>query len=286
MTEVKFPLYRRFSAARISANNSMLALLAGSRLASHTLQLNLGSERLLPEIYPGVADIDRFNLVTGSARDLLNGADASLAAVAIPYALAVHEDFVVSAIDEVKTRGTTIPRVGRGVNAGTMHETLFLALGTQEPAPYLEFFHVVREMRNSHVHEGGIPNARLIERLGALSAAAVSQWTRIALQQPSAIVHEGHIVFTLGHLIMAFAVIKQLARDVNTALLTHWSRSEWLTIAVSDYGTVAGSHHNSSGWRRGIAGFMRMNYAALGFSSIELEAESRRLELWTHPAPW
>jgi len=40
---VEFPLFRRYESSRQEANNAMMALLAGSKLAAHTLQLTTGS---------------------------------------------------------------------------------------------------------------------------------------------------------------------------------------------------------------------------------------------------
>src|SRR4029079_18358767 len=49
--EVKYPQYRQFEAARIEASNSMMALLAGARLARHLVRLPEGSNRLWPEVF-------------------------------------------------------------------------------------------------------------------------------------------------------------------------------------------------------------------------------------------
>jgi hypothetical protein len=49
---VHFPEYRTYEQLRIAANDAMMALLIGSRLGAHTLDLNTGSAHLLPEIWP------------------------------------------------------------------------------------------------------------------------------------------------------------------------------------------------------------------------------------------
>lgn len=59
-TWVEFPAFRRYEATRQKANNALMAMLAGSQLAAHTLQLTSGSTQLLPEILPGVAEIQYF----------------------------------------------------------------------------------------------------------------------------------------------------------------------------------------------------------------------------------
>ena len=65
---VEYLQYRQYEAARIEASNSMMALLAGAQLATHLLQLTEGSNRLLPEVFPQVPHIKRFNLTTGGGK--------------------------------------------------------------------------------------------------------------------------------------------------------------------------------------------------------------------------
>jgi hypothetical protein len=71
-----------------------MGLLAGALMAAHMLQLTRGSDRLLPEIFPDIPHIRRFNLTTTAARDILSAGDVHLGAMAVPYALAIHEDYL------------------------------------------------------------------------------------------------------------------------------------------------------------------------------------------------
>src|SRR5690606_22350707 len=98
LSEAKYRAYRDYVDSRVEVDNAMMALLAGSRLASNTLQLTGGSKRTLAELFPAVEHIERFNLRNDSARELLLDADRHLTSVALPYALATHEDFVVSSL--------------------------------------------------------------------------------------------------------------------------------------------------------------------------------------------
>jgi len=174
---LQFPGYRRYEATRQQANNAMMALLAGSRLAAHTLQLTKGSTELLPDIFPGVDHINYFNLRTDKATDLLDNVGHHLGAVAVPYALAVHEDFVMSALELLDTLGHPTRAPGQnpdplknGVKASNMHEAVWLTLGQPLPThgacEALEHFHLLREMRNAHIHAGGSIEQRLITQAG------------------------------------------------------------------------------------------------------------------------
>jgi hypothetical protein len=91
MVTVQFPAYREYEAQRKEVNNSIMALLAGAGLAGNTLQLTQGSVRLLPEIFPAVPHIGRFNLTSEAATALLASADSHLSAMSVPYVLSLHE---------------------------------------------------------------------------------------------------------------------------------------------------------------------------------------------------
>ena len=86
---VQFAIYRQYNEARQGANNAMVSLLAGSALGAHTLKLTAGSDRLLPEIFPAVPHIKRFNLRPASAAEVLDAAGPHLATVTVPYAIAI-----------------------------------------------------------------------------------------------------------------------------------------------------------------------------------------------------
>ena len=132
---MEYPGFRRYEAVRQEANNAMMALLAGSKLAAHTLQLTSGSVRLLPEIFPGVPHIGYFNLRTDVAAQLLAEVGHHLGAVAVPYALAVHEDFVISTLELLDSLGRPTLAPGKkqdlaknDVKAWNMHEAVWVTL--------------------------------------------------------------------------------------------------------------------------------------------------------------
>lgn len=285
--EVKFALYRDMVSNRVLANNAMIALLAGARLASHTLQLAAGSQQMLPAIFPAVPDIDRFNLMPSNAQLLLSQADTHLAAVTVPYALSIQEDFVMATIEMVRTRGTRVRHVsGNKLGPSNMHESLFRAVGFTPPtSSYLEAFHILREMRNSSIHSGGVANPRLNGFLAAVSPDTERLWQRVALQPSSRALNAGRVEFTIGHIFLAFAVIKELAREVNSAIASHWTQAEWADLIIVDHVLNTSKLRNSEQWKRALIGFARVNYGAIGLTEVTLEASARRSGAWTK-ATW
>lgn len=156
VSEILFRKYRDYVANRIEVNNAMMALLAGSRLAAHTLSLTAGSTTTLAQVFPAVEHIERFNLRSDSARQLLADADQHIASVAIPYALATHEEFVLDMLEFLKAESRSLMTHGKQIKAWNMHSVLFETCGYAEPAEWMETFHVLREVRNSIIHAGGL----------------------------------------------------------------------------------------------------------------------------------
>lgn len=279
---VNFAEFKQVNEARVITNNAMIALLAGSRLASHTLQLTNGSDQLLPAIFPRVANIDRFNLVTERAKALLDDADSHVAAVSVPYALSVHEDFVMVVVNMLRARGAPAEVPGRRkLGPATMHETVFKATGYLAPPDTLEVFHILREMRNSQIHEGGRANDRLVRRIASASAAAAALWSKITDQDVKDVVRNGRVEFVLEHMFLVFAIAKALAREVNSALQAHWTSHQWAGVLVRDYSAVTTNTRNSSSWRRSLVGFARLEYGALSLSEASIETAARGSGHWT-----
>lgn len=281
MREIKFARYRHYESARVDANNSMMALLAGSRLAAHSLQLHEDSPHQLPGLFPKVRDIDRFNLLPGRASELLNSADSHLAAVAIPYALAVYEDFVLDAIDLLEADGKRVDRSRGSTNAGRMHTTFFAAAGATPPTTDMALFHVLRCMRNAQIHRGGVVSSELIQQMQSLDAAQRHRWEKLIMAPIGSLVEGESINFTIGHLVASFAVTKEAARVINEVLAASLSRPFWSDLVAKDFEMGAKHPRNSSGWRRGLIGFASHNYKPLSLNESELQEAARRVGAWT-----
>lgn len=170
---VQFKIYRQYEESRQRANDAMVALLAGSQLAAHTLKLTAGSDRLLPEIFHAVPHIGRFNLRTAAATEVIDAAGPHLATVTVPYALAIHEDFATQCVRWVRAIRKESSRLD--VKAWRMHETLAEMVPgsySSRAAVDLELFHLYRIIRNCHIHAGGRVSPALLGQVGKLSGDA------------------------------------------------------------------------------------------------------------------
>jgi hypothetical protein len=109
----------------------MMALLAGSKLAINTLGLTSGSTLRLAQIFPKVPHIDRFDLRTDVAARILDDAELHLSTMAIPYVLALHEDYMMQSARMLVNETAMSRSVHRALNAKTMHEQFAGASGGQ-----------------------------------------------------------------------------------------------------------------------------------------------------------
>ncbi|MEU0763746.1 hypothetical protein ABZ351_29150 [Streptomyces microflavus] len=282
MGDILYPKYRRYFETRVTVNNAMMALLAGSRLAGHTLQLTTGSKRTLAELFPAVEHIARFNLRSDEARSLLQNADHHLASVALPYALATHEEFVMSSIEFLKAEGFRIIKPqGKPIKAWSMHAALFNSAGSALPQDLMEGFDLLREMRNSTIHAGGAIQPNLTKCIAAMGQSSTAEWQRLNAQAPGAIVSTGEVSLSASHIFTAFAITKGLAREINAALSSAITKSSWARIAVEDYQEITSKTKNSSSWRRSLVGFARINYKPANLTEPDLEQAARKLGYWT-----
>jgi hypothetical protein len=280
MTEMGFLAYRDYVTVRQSANNAVMALLVGSRLAAHTLQLTTGSSHRLAELFPAVQHISRFNLRTEEAKNLLVDADGHLGAISVPYAQALHEDFVLTCLGMLKNAGVPVPGL-RGVRSADMHETLLSATAQSDPGTSLVHFHLLRHMRNCQIHEGGRVSSALRAHVASMSATESDAWQGLSGRAPSEITSMSRIVLTSGDIVAAFAVAKSLGRVVNQAMQkAPIPVAEWAKYITADYDASTEKNRNSDQWMRALYRHSVRHYKAIGVPESELEDAAIELGYW------
>ena len=277
MSIVHFPEYRAYEHDRINASDAIMALLAGSRLAENMLRLTTGSTRLLPEIFPAVPHIKRMNLSTASAQSLLAEAEKHLSAMAVPYALAIHEDFVQTCFGLLIRSGQMTQAEADGAKAYSMHGIFERKVGHRLPQESMEQFHLIRKMRNAVIHAGGMPQPGLIASATSLSPNALSQWTKLTGGHPQVRISAGvPVSFSQGELILALAVTKRISQEMNYLLRDKLVRATWADVALEDFDIEHAALKHVSQKKRKLPGFLNMNYRSLNLSQAELNSAIQR----------
>lgn len=273
---VRFPAYRDWDEKRVEASNAMMGLLAGAQLAAHLLKLTAGSSHLLPEVFPQVGHIGRFNLTTEEASQILAAADTHLGAMSIPYALALHEDYLKSCL-RLLCRAGLCPRSAADLSLAKQHSKIAAVTGRTFDADRLAQLDTLRVMRNCMIHEGGRASAALVTQVADWTARTEQLWLKVAPSLRG--IREGEQV-PFGHqqLILTLAVTKFLSRQANVLIQRVVPRDLWADIVVEDVVAQNGGALPLIPERmRKVRGVARFDYSALHLQESELKAALGRL---------
>ena len=263
MPIVNFLQYRQHDEARTHANNAIMALLAGSHLASHTLQLTVGSESLLPQIFPQVPHIRRFNLETSTARTLLVDAELHLGAMAVPYVLAIHEDF----------GNTCLKLLGeRARKAATLHDALSQRISGINWGPHQGAFQIARVLRNSLIHTGGRVEQQAIREFGDfVDTAGRAEWIRLAGRDPLTLQVGDRVTFAHGEVVATLSATHNLAKTINFGLQSALPRATWARIVIEDIEISEPGHLRHHQRLRKCVGYARYLYGPLALTDAEIQ---------------
>ena len=268
---VRFPGYRDWEARRVEASNAMMGLLAGAQLAAHLLKLTEGSSHLLPEVFPQVDHIGRFNLTTEEASAILASADTHLGAMSVPYALALHEDYLKTCFDLLRRAGLCSQATVTNTKLAAQHSKIADLTGGVFNADRLAQLDTLRIMRNCMIHDGGRANSTLVNKVASWSTTTETLWTKVA---PSLRGISAGDPISFGHqqLILVLAVTKFLSREANVLIQPVIPRNLWADVVVGDVVSQHGGKFPLLPERlkkaRGVA---RFDYAPLRLTDTELQ---------------
>lgn len=276
MRIVRFADYRQYEQIRIDASNAVMGLLAGAQMAAHMLQLTEGSDRLLPEIFPRIPHIGRLNLTTGVAREILTEGDIHLGAMAVPYALAIHEDYLKTCLALLQRGGISLSKSPGDFKLANQHEEIERVTGKAFTAASLEQLHTLRLMRNCTIHSGGRVNNALVNKLASWTPDAEMGWVRLTRRSPRALQIGDAITFGHGEVLIALAVTKTLAREANQFLQPTLPRNLWADLVIEDLEAEAPAALTAPDVLRRASGIARFHYGLLKLTETEISAALKR----------
>ncbi|RZT81201.1 hypothetical protein EV382_4475 [Micromonospora violae] len=272
MVEVKYAEYRDYLQKRQAANSSIMALLAGSKLAGHLLSLTAGSNMTLSEIFPKVDHIRSFNLKSQLATDILEDAEHHLGLMAVPYLLAIHEDYLKECLFLLSDAGLIRRRQARDAKAATIHMLFETHSSTALPVESIELYDLIRLMRNCVIHRGGTASEELAKAASTMSTSAATAWTKMTTQPPPAFAKLDRVRLGYSETVATLAVTKKIARAVNSGLAVCCPRDMWLERLVDDYEAHANIPTTADKRMRLARGISNFNYFPLQFKDVEIRA--------------
>ncbi|TQJ54654.1 hypothetical protein [Streptomyces sp. SLBN-115] len=270
MAIVRFLEYRQYEESRVEVNNSMMALLAGAGIASHFLQLTDGSERLLPEIFPRVPHIGRFNLSSSSARGILDSAESHLAAMSIPYVLAVHEDYLKTCIKLLERAGVSNAGTANGAKLYNAHGIIERDTGGSFSPLSIHQINSIRLMRNCLVHAGSRVGPELVNHLSSTTPAIEAAWLKVAGRSPSRLQRGDVVGFGFGEVLIALAATKVLAREANEMLQLKLNSETWADLLTEDAAATVPQNLKGPLALDKLRGKARFDYAAAGLTDTNI----------------
>jgi hypothetical protein len=272
---VRFLAYRQHEEARVEASNAMMAFLAGANMSAHLLQLTSGSKHLLGEVFSQVPHIGRFNLTSDAARDILLDAESHLGGMAVPYALAIHEDFPRTCLDLLRRAGLCTGRP----NLKEIHGKIEQTTGQAFDAVSIVQFQVMRCLRTAIVHANGRAGKELFtEFLPRWTPEAQRGWVKIAKRSPLELRDDERIDLRQGELILTLSVTRKLARQANAMLISVLPRDLWIDLLIEDVTAAGGLAGNHAVREKRVRGIARMYFGAVAFSRAEIMMALDRAE--------
>lgn len=273
---VNYLAYREHNRLRVQTNDTMMGLLAGSKIAAQTLNLTSGSELRLREIFPRVEHIRRFNLKTEKAQEVLEKAEYFLGILAVPQVIALQEDVMVGMLMLLEQYVPGTGNLARGAKAANVHERFQESTGQNFTQESLELFHLLRVARNTHIHSGGKASSTLLNKISETTPQSYEVWNTITKTNFPTYQLDEEVTLGLAELIGTLAITKRLSEEANIILQRELPKNVWADIAVNDWMKTR-RPGNPSQLKRQLLSLVRRHYAPLGLTEPELEAAQARI---------
>ncbi|MGW3167119.1 hypothetical protein ACWC9Q_30510 [Streptomyces sp. NPDC001142] len=275
---VQFPAYRLHEKMRREVNDSVMGLLAGAGLASHLLHPMVKADVPLSTIFPEISEVTRFNLSIKQAQLILDNSGTHVARMALPYLLALHEDYIKACLGLLSKEGLVTAKKAESTSPSKAHETIEIASGKSFPSSSLTQFHILREMRNCLIHRGGLVDERLINTIESLSRSAEAGWKKQTGNTPRNLKRGDVLGISTGEVVMSLAVSKKLARCANGIVAESLSESTWVDVILDDVEEFGpGIPANADERLRKVEGYTRHYYSATGITRHGLEEGLARM---------
>lgn len=273
----------------MASNDAMVALLIASRLGQHVLTTSAADPSVrLPVLFRQLQGIDRLNVTSARASELLGSSEELLVKMAIPYVISVHEAFLADAIEMLKADGRdpessawTIPRSANveKIDLSKKHAYIAERAGIRLPERDLELFELARMIRNRIVHYAGDAGSKLETSYRQLSKDARDRWLRLAGRQLTVEGGSNAISLREGELRVTLSTAMILGVAVNESLARSLSRTYWADLVVDDYRAEYPKRFGDRARRqRRISGFAGERYNRLKLTEEELRRALEKSE--------
>jgi hypothetical protein len=202
---------------------------------------------------------------------VMSRAETTYAAMAIPFHIAVYNEFLITALEMLKSDGQALEaEAPHKLMLGPLREALRVA-GMVMPADQERVMDFAQKLRNSIVHDGATARTGVISVWNDLTPTQQELWAEDAGRSPELVLDE-RISLGPGEVRATLAVATLLGRAVNDELERLISRDSWIRIVIDDWCV---EHPGKwSDWERrsrNAYGWARHNYGSLAITIEEIE---------------
>jgi hypothetical protein len=281
-TLIRYPAFRTFETWRVEANNASEALLVSTRIAESDLARRVsldGPSQPFRATYPSLVEPHAMSVPLSEALLRVQGSEAFLAGMAIPFVVAVYGEMLVDAARLLSGDGRwPFPEDPADLMLGPLRARLRSA-GLTPPTDTESLIDFVQRLRNKIVH-GGRVDRNLVDGWTRATPHAKAAWTRIA-GQPRLVLGD-RVQLTYRDVKATLAAAYRSVVEVNHGLGPILSRQAWSRIAVDDWlsqlSPVRSLYRDAA--LRKLGSYVRANYRPVGLSIRELGDEFLARPVW------
>jgi hypothetical protein len=211
------------------------------------------------------------NVTRNRALNILSDAEGYFAAMAIPFFVAVLNEYLVEAANILRSDGAKFgAQPPHKLPLGDLRKKLKEA-GVVWPTREDTLMNVIQHVRNRIIHQGGVANQDLVDAWQSCPSPAQRRWRKVT-RRPFA-PREGQTLL-LGNpeVRVALAVTRAVAIVTNQELARLVSTETWASLIVRDWQTErpkrSGDHRRDL---RKLIAFSRQYYKPLDLSEELLE---------------
>lgn len=268
---VKFPIFRRYEQSRVEMNDSIMTIIVGLGVASTALSPEKNSDRIA-DIFDGVAHVERMNVDLKSFGLKIIDTESHLATMALPYILSLHEDYILTCLELLRLSRIVSRTQINSTNASSMHELFVSSSGGSVPQQLIDEFHILRLIRNSFIHTGGIPNNELLTQHTSLGPASKTKWKKLSEIRTKQLIRSGHKTeLCYDEIKIALAVTTEISRYINYILQSKLDRSQWLNILKDDFVSSHSTKMHQKTLKRKLTTYASTFYSVLSLTDREIE---------------
>ena len=233
---VRHPAWREFEGTCAWANDGTQAALLGLDLALEHLDEVPSARRLfmLPDIVQA-EEAERLNLPVAEVEEELRKAESQVAAMAIPFAIAVLSNFLAVTLETFNSAGVGVTAEDpTEMQLGKLRDTLTAHCKVAVRTPTRQLLDFVQRLRNDIVHSGGRVSQKLVDRWADLGTQEREFWEKVTGGAPRLNLDEP-VVLGRKEVYVSWSLIRGYAREVNDSMAARLPREAWARIAAEDF---------------------------------------------------